>query len=68
MLRGATHTLTLTRRIMIEYHSRSLLMQAEHILTAHGFVRAALIEYYPEDLAQGRKRWGSPTTRGRLKH
>jgi FkbM family methyltransferase len=58
VLRGAAQTLTLTKRIMLEYHSRALLKQAELILKPYGFVRDVLVEYYPEDLASGQEEVG----------
>jgi FkbM family methyltransferase len=58
VLRGAGHTLVLTKRIMLEYHSRALLKQVEAILKPYGFVREVLVEYYVEDLASGQEEVG----------
>lgn len=49
VLCGGAQTLLLTSRIILEYHSRHLLEQADALLKAHGFDRKMLIDYYPED-------------------
>jgi FkbM family methyltransferase len=58
VLRGAVQTLLLTKRIMLEYHSRALLERAELILKPYGFERDVLVEYYPEDLALNQEEVG----------
>jgi FkbM family methyltransferase len=58
VLRGATRTLLHTKRIMLEYHSRALLLQAESILKPYGFHREMLVDYYPEDLASNQEEVG----------
>jgi FkbM family methyltransferase len=48
-LRGATETLTRTRRIIAEYHSRDLLAACNEILERNGFVTDLTFVYYPEE-------------------
>lgn len=58
VLRGAADALGATRRIILEYHSRELLRDCERILSAHGFSRDVLVEYYPEDETSGQQEVG----------
>jgi FkbM family methyltransferase len=47
-LRGATRTLSITARAIIEYHSAELLRETEAILERHGFVMEQRLVYFPE--------------------
>jgi FkbM family methyltransferase len=58
VLHGAAHTLAVTKRIILEYHSRQLLKEVEEILHPYGFVREERVEYYPEDIASGQEEVG----------
>jgi FkbM family methyltransferase len=52
-LRGATRTLGMTARVILEYHSVALLRETEAILERHGFVVEQRIVYFPEVPEQG---------------
>lgn len=58
VLRGAAQTLLLTKRIILEYHSRALLERVETLLKPYGFERRVLIEYYPQDLESNQEEVG----------
>ena len=58
VLRGAAQTLLLTKRIILEYHSRALLEEVEAILKPYGFERRVLVEYYPEDMESSQEEVG----------
>ncbi len=48
ILRGATETLTLVKRVVIEYHTRELLSKVREILRERGFVEMLQLDTHPE--------------------
>jgi FkbM family methyltransferase len=57
-LRGATRTLSMTARVIIEYHSAALLSETEAILERHGLVTEQRLVYVPEVPERGQEEVG----------
>jgi FkbM family methyltransferase len=58
VLQGAARSLPMTRRMIIEYHSRSLLAQVERLAAKHGFILDQKVEYYPQNADAGQDEVG----------